>query len=113
MPKPPRLATPEDARPRRWAVEFASSAAREIRGYGLDDSRFRPTLRELLEALKQNPLQFPTKRGKLKGARAASLRFAATSWRLVFVVNLSQRRVRVLSIAPHDAAYDRAQRRIR
>jgi mRNA-degrading endonuclease RelE of RelBE toxin-antitoxin system len=98
--------------PRPWTVEFATSAAREIRGYGLDDARFRPTLRELLEALKQNPLQFPAKRGKLKDARAAGLRFAGASWRLVFVVSISQHRVRVVSVAPHDAAYDRAKRRI-
>jgi hypothetical protein len=75
--------------------------------------RFRPTLRELLEALRDDPLQFPTKRGKLKNARSASLRFAATSWRLVFDVNVSQHLVRVLSIAPHDAAYYRAERRVR
>lgn len=111
MPNPRGAAGPVGSRP--WVVEFASSAAREIRGFGLDDERFRPSLRELLEALKENPLQFPTKRGKLKGARAASLRFAATSWRLVFVVNVSQRRVRVLSVGPHDVAYDRAERRIR
>lgn len=113
MPKPSRAADREATDPLPWTVEFATSAAREIRGYGLDDPRFRPTLRELVDALKQHPLQFPTKRGKLEGARAASLRFAATSWRLVFVVNLSLHRVRVLSVAPHDAAYDRAKRRIR
>ena len=112
MPKPPRAANREATGPRPWAVEFAASAAREIRGYGLDDPRFRPTLRELLEALKKNPLQFPTKRGKLKGARAAGLRFAGASWRVVFVVSVSQHRVRILSVAPHDAAYDRAERRL-
>jgi mRNA-degrading endonuclease RelE of RelBE toxin-antitoxin system len=95
-----------------WIVEFATSAAREIRGYGLDDTRFRPTLRELVESLKRNPLQFPTKRGKLKNARAANVRFGSNSWRLVFVVSIAERRVRVLSVGPHDAAYARAQRRI-
>ena len=44
-----------------------------------------------------------TKRGKLKGARAAALRSAGVSWRVVFVVSISQHRVRVLSVAPHDA----------
>ena len=112
MPEAPLAADREAVDPRPWAVEFGTGAAREIRGYGLDDARFRPTLRELLNRLKQNPLQFPTKRGKLKGARAAGLRFAGVSWRVVFIVNISQHRVRVLSVAPHDAAYDRAERRL-
>lgn len=110
---------PKGSRPERaarasqsWSVEFATSAAREIRGYGLDDARFRPTLRELVDALKCDPLQFPTKRGKLKNARAASLKFGSSTWRAVFVVNVAEHTVRVLSVGPHDVAYERAQRRI-
>lgn len=113
MPKPPRArGTGEATSGRPWAVGFGTSAARDVRGYGLDDPRFRPTLRELVEALKQNPLQFPTKRGKLKHARAASLKFGGSSWRLVFAVSMTEHRVRILSVGPHDTAYDRAKRRI-
>ncbi len=95
-----------------WSVEIGTSAARDVRGYGLDDTRFRPTLRELVEALKRNPLQFPTKRGKLKNARAAGLKFGSSTWRIVFVVNVAEHAVRILSVGPHDVAYERAQRRI-
>jgi mRNA-degrading endonuclease RelE of RelBE toxin-antitoxin system len=95
-----------------WSVEFATSAARELRAYRLDDARFRPTLHELIETLKHNPLQFPTKRGKLENARAASLKFASSTWRLVFIVSVAEHSVRILSVGPHDVAYGRAQRRI-
>jgi mRNA-degrading endonuclease RelE of RelBE toxin-antitoxin system len=92
---------------------FAKSAARDIRGYGLDDPRFRPTLRGLIVKLKQNPQQFPTKRGKLKNARAAPLNFGNAVWRLVFTVDARERVVHVLAIGPHDDAYARASRRIK
>ena len=86
--------------------------AKDLRGYGLDDPRFRPTLRKLLDDLKCDPLSFPKKRGKLKDARAASLRFSNVTWRLVFTIDELRRLVRVLAVAPHDTAYERASRRI-
>jgi mRNA-degrading endonuclease RelE of RelBE toxin-antitoxin system len=95
-----------------WSVQFAASAAREIRGYRLDDPRFRPTLRELVDALKRNPLQYPKKHGKLKHARAVSLKYGETSWRIVFTVSETEHLVHVLSVGPHDIAYERAERRV-
>jgi mRNA-degrading endonuclease RelE of RelBE toxin-antitoxin system len=100
------------ARVGRWVVEFAPSAGREIRGLSLEDPNFTPTLLKIVEALQCDPLQFPKKRGKLKSARAAALRFYGVSWRLVFIVGTKERRVRVLAIGPHDVAYERAERRI-
>jgi mRNA-degrading endonuclease RelE of RelBE toxin-antitoxin system len=107
-----RRADAERRATKLWSVEIGASAARDIRAYGLDDARFRPTLRELVEELKRNPLHFPTKRGNLKNARAANLSFQGSSWRLVFVVSVVEHRVRILAVGPHDVAYDRAARRI-
>jgi len=95
----------------RWQVQFETGAARDVRGYDLDDPRFRPTVRALVEDLKRDPFSFPKKRGKLKNARAASLRFANVAWRVVFTINESRRLVRILSVGPHDVAYERATRR--
>jgi len=80
--------------------------------YGYDNARFRPTIRDLVDELKTRPKQFPKKRGKLKEARAAALRFNdGTAWRAVFTVDERSRVVRILSIESHDAAYRSARRR--
>jgi mRNA-degrading endonuclease RelE of RelBE toxin-antitoxin system len=52
------------------------------------------------------------KRGRLRGARAYELRYRSTAWRAVYIVREADRIVHVLSLAPHDAAYAKAERRI-
>jgi hypothetical protein len=79
----------------------------------LTDPSFSPTLEELLGLLEQNPKQFPKKKGKLKGARAASLKFKKVSFRAVFVLDEASRQVLVLSLDPHDVAYQRATKRLK
>jgi hypothetical protein len=78
----------------------------------LDDARFSPTLRELVQALEANPKQFPKKLGKLKDARAAHLRFTDVEYVAVVVLDEVSRSVKVLSLDPHDRAYEKAVRRI-
>jgi Txe/YoeB family toxin of Txe-Axe toxin-antitoxin module len=94
-----------------WRVQFATGAAKDLRGYDVDDPRFRPKLALLIEDLKRDPFAFPKKRGKLRDARAASLRFANVAWRVVFTIDEQRRLVRILSLGPHDLAYERAERR--
>jgi hypothetical protein len=81
--------------------------------HGRDSEIFRPTIGQLIDALKSNPKQFPKKNGPLKDARAADLRFAeGVVWRAVFTVDESGRTVKVLSLSRHDVAYNEATRRI-
>ena len=75
------------------------------------DARLRPSLEELFAQLKTDPKQFPLKSGKLKGHRAARLRFAGNQWRCVFRVRETERIVEVQALGPHDAAYEEAERR--
>lgn len=80
-------------------------------GYGLENPDFSPTLTELIEKLETNPKQFPKKRGKLRHARAAGLKFRAVSFRAVFVLDEEARTVSVLSLDKHDVAYAKAEHR--
>jgi hypothetical protein len=67
----------------------------------------------LIAALRRDPKQYPKKAGPLRNARAARLRFRSReAWRAVFVVDEQMRRVSVLSLGPHDRAYEEAVRRI-
>jgi mRNA-degrading endonuclease RelE of RelBE toxin-antitoxin system len=97
---------------RPWEVLFHRAVGDDISRCGLDDTRFSPTLRELVDALEANPKQFPKKLGKLKNARAAHLRFTDVEFVAVFVLDEAARRVKVLSLDPHDRAYEKAVRRI-
>lgn len=79
---------------------------------GLANPAFRPKLAHLVAELKRDPKQFPKKSGKLANARAASLRYRGReSWRAVFRLDEAERSVYVMSLAPHDDAYDAAKRR--
>jgi hypothetical protein len=74
---------------------------------------FAPTLGELIASLRRDPKQYPKKARPLQNARAARLRFRSReAWRAVFVVDERTRQVSVLSLGPHDRAYDEAVRRI-
>ena len=75
------------------------------------DPRFTPTLRELVNALRANPKQFPKKHGKLADARSADLKFENVTYRAVFTLDEAARIVYVLSLDPHDVAYKKAVRR--
>jgi hypothetical protein len=67
----------------------------------------------LIASLRRDPKQYPKKTGPLQNARAARLRFRnREAWRAVFVVDEHMRRVNVLSLGPHDRAYEEAVRRI-
>ncbi len=81
--------------------------------FGLTNPAFRPILAELVASLKHDPKQYPKKSGKLADARAASLRYRGrASWRAVFRLDEADRSVLVLSLGPHDDAYDAAKRRM-
>lgn len=78
----------------------------------MQSSAFRPTLDALFADLERNPKQFPLKKGKLQGHRAATLRFNKTVvWRCVFIVDDAEAVVRVRTLGPHDEAYAKAERR--
>lgn len=94
-----------------WTVELHRQVGKEVAGYGLLNPRFSPTLRELLDALAANPKQFKKKKGKLRDARAADLRFDNTTFRAVFILDEAAHVVFVLSLDAHDEAYRRATRR--
>jgi hypothetical protein len=71
----------------RYRVELHREVARVIARHATDEADvFRPSIAELLDELATNPKQFPKKRGAL-------------------------RRVRWLSLGPHDEAYRDAERR--
>jgi hypothetical protein len=73
-----------------------------------------PTLRELVASLRRDPKQYPKKSGPLQNARAARVRFRGReAWRAVFVIDERMRGVNVLSLGPHDRAYEDAVRRLR
>ncbi len=66
----------------------------------------------LLDALEINPKQYPKKTGELKGRRAAPVVFRdGIVWRAVFEIDEKRRVVRILSLGPHDRAYDDAKKR--
>jgi hypothetical protein len=96
-----------------WIVELHREVGKDVAGYGLCDPSFSPTLGELVSALEANPKQFAKKNGKLKNARAADLKFKNVTYRAVFILNEAARRVFVLTLDAHDAAYDVAIRRSR
>jgi hypothetical protein len=98
---------------RRWRVRFHREPAKIVAAYDGHDPAFRPTLRELIDALATNPKQFEKKRGKLKDCRAVDVTFRdGVVWRAVFVVDESARDVKVLAFGPHDGAYADAMRRL-
>jgi mRNA-degrading endonuclease RelE of RelBE toxin-antitoxin system len=79
---------------------------------GLENPDFRPLLGTLVAELRRDPKRFPKKSGVLSGVRAAPLRFRGRAWRAVFRVDERHREVHVVSIGPHDAAYQAASRRL-
>ena len=95
-----------------WRLRFHPQVLRDIAEYGLQNRDFRPTLSALNIELRRNPKQFPKKSGRLKSVRAAPLRYRGRqSWRAVFVLDERAREVLVLSLGPHDHAYEVAVRR--
>jgi mRNA-degrading endonuclease RelE of RelBE toxin-antitoxin system len=91
-----------------WDVELHREVGKDVAGYGLCDPSFSPTLGELISALEANPKQFPKKKGKLNGARAADLGFKGVTFRAVFVLEERSRTVFILSLDKHDVAYRNA-----
>jgi mRNA-degrading endonuclease RelE of RelBE toxin-antitoxin system len=97
----------------QWTVELHRAVGKDVAGYALCDPGFAPPIRELIAALEANPKQFPKKKGPLKDARAADLKFKNVTFRAVFTLDEKTRIVFVLSLDPHDSAYDLAKTRIR
>ena len=98
---------------RPWHVKFHREVAKTIAKHGgLDSPAFVPTIRELTATLASDPKRFPKKQGKLKDARAADVRFGAFVWRAVYTIDEDEHSVRVLSLGPHDRAYEDAEKRI-
>jgi hypothetical protein len=96
-----------------WIVSFHPEVLKLIAKHGLDSPLFRPTLGQLISRLERDPKRFAKKQGRLRRARAADIRFAdGAVWRAVFVLDESTRRVFVCALAPHDVAYNEAERRI-
>lgn len=98
----------------RWRVKLHREVAKVVEAYGgLDADIFRPKIAALIDELEHDPKRFPKKKGALAGARSAPLTFGAgVVWRCVFTLNEKTRSVKVLSLGPHDEAYDLARRRI-
>jgi hypothetical protein len=69
---------------RSWSVEFHPEAAKYITDHTDLHSQVVPSFAVLAEARSQHPKQFPKKRGKRLGYRAAPLRVNGTSVRAVF-----------------------------
>jgi hypothetical protein len=99
---------------RPWDVKFHRDVAKTVAKNGGENSpTFTPTVRDFKTALASNPKQFPKKSGKLKDARATHLRFAdGVEWVAVYSIDEKNRVVRVLSLGPHDRAYEDAEKRI-
>jgi mRNA-degrading endonuclease RelE of RelBE toxin-antitoxin system len=96
----------------KWTVEFHREVGKDVVAYGLRDRRFSPTLGELVTQLERDPKQFAKKKGALKNARAADLRFQGTAYRAVFTLDEVSRTVFVIALDPHDTAYVTAEKRI-
>ncbi len=106
IPKP-------DADVRLWKVELHPAVAKDFAHYGLSDPAFTPTLHELIDALETNPKQFKKKRGPIAGTRAAALKYHNVAYRADFILDEAARVVFVLSLDPHDEAYQKARRRLK
>lgn len=109
---PPNATAERGGRP--WRVRLHREVAKTVAAHGgFEAEIFRPTIGELVAALEYNPKQFPKKHGKLKDARAADVTFGdGIVWRAVFTLDEEARLVKVLSLGPHDEAYEDAKRRI-
>jgi hypothetical protein len=99
---------------RPYLVEVRPQVAKTIAEHGGPGAKvFRPSIGALIDDLETNPKRHPKKRGELKTARAAPLRYAdGISWRAVYVIDEHARLVTILSLGPHDEAYEDAKRRI-
>lgn len=114
LAKPPAVRSdtpePED---RPYRVSLYREVAKVVTQQGVDSDVFRPTIGEFITKIENEPKQFEKKRGKLKDARSADVRFSdGIAWRAMFVVDDDNRVVRVLALAPHHVAYEDAQRRV-
>ena len=97
-----------------WTIRLHPRVLRDVSEFGLQNRDFRPTLAALSIELRRNPKQFAKKSGCLHGTRAARLRYRGRdAWRAVFQLDERAREVLVLSLAPHDEAYEVAARRMK
>ena len=97
-----------------YRVELHPQVAKTIAAHGgVGSGLFRPSIGELIDELETNPKRYPKKRGKLKSARSAPLRYSKTvTWRAVYTVDEVARVVLVIGLGPHDQAYHEAEHRI-
>ena len=100
---------------RPWRVRLHPKVAKQIATYsgGAASPLFRPTIGSIIEALKTDPKQYGKKKGPLKDARAADLRYNdGVTYRAVFTINEAEHVVDVLALDPHDKAYQVATNRL-
>jgi len=104
-----------DAGDRPWRVRLHPKVAKQIAGYsaGTASPLFRQTIGAIIEALKTDPKQYGKKKGTLKDARAADLRYNdGITYRAVFTIDEGEHAVDVLALDPYDKAYQVASNRI-
>jgi mRNA-degrading endonuclease RelE of RelBE toxin-antitoxin system len=100
---------------RPWRVRLHPKVAKQITGYigGAASPLFRPTIGSIIAALKTDPKQYPKKKGPLKDARAADLRYNdGVTYRAVFTIDEAEHAVDVLALDQHDKAYQVAKNRV-
>lgn len=111
--KPPVSSGTAELDDQPYRVKLHRAVEKIVAKYGVDSDVFRPKIEDLIDALGADPKQFPKKKGRLRDARAADVRFAdGITWRAVFVVDENTMTVKMLSLAPHDVAYAEAERRV-
>jgi len=95
----------------RYLVTGEPSVLETIVQWGLENDDFEPTLFELLDELERDPKQYPPKRDKLEGARAAHLMYRGKRYVAVFDIDDDVLEVYLWALDEHDLAYRAAQRR--
>jgi|GEM_PF-4622930 len=108
-PKPGKES--RDVKQRPWKVELHPEVAKVAVKNGWHNPDFSPTLREIRTSLETNPKQFPTKKGKLKAARAARLRYRGEQWRAIFVLDEMARVARWVGLGKRADVYAKTERR--
>ncbi len=110
--KPTKPVTAKPAAARPWKVKLHREVGKDVTHYGLSNPNFTPTLADLIGELERDPKQFPKKKGQLQGTRAAELKYYNVVYRADFTLDEAARLVFIVSLEPHDKAYEKAKRRL-
>lgn len=97
---------------RPWRITAKPPVARTIAHHGLSNPHLVPTLKAILDKLKYDPFQYPTKEGPLDDLRGAPLHFRKVKYRLLFQILKKERVVRLLVLEERKSnrVYKRARR---